>query len=329
MEVSTMPGRVENVGYDIAGTTLSGLLARPGAGVRPRGLLLAIHGGGSRAAYWHRDGAPDGSLLLLGAALGWTVLAIDRPGYGASAGLDRARQGLDAQADALFALVEELTTGALDAAPDPGEVPGGDPDPSAAADPAAPARLPVFVVAHSMGAVLALRMGADKRGHDLLGLAVAGVPLRYTPARLAEFAAVPTDGDFVPSTGGAAPDAFFGPPGSYDPALLTRAGRVVAPVPMAEFVDVRESPNTLPDVLARVTPAVHWTVAEFERSHPSGPEVPALARESLRRARTVETYTQRGVGHNISLHHAARAYHLRVLAFAEECLLAVAGSTAR
>ncbi|MFE3197316.1 alpha/beta hydrolase [Embleya sp. NPDC059237] len=328
MEVSTMPGRVENVGYDIAGTTLSGLLARPEAGVRPRGLLLAIHGGGSRAAYWHRDGAPDGSLLLLGAALGWTVLAIDRPGYGASAGLDRARQGLDAQADALFALVEELTTGALDTAPNPGEVPGGD-SATPADDPAAPARLPVFVVAHSMGAVLALRMGADKRGHDLLGLAVAGVPLRYTPARLAEFAAVPTEGDFVPSTGGAAPDAFFGPPGSYDPALLTRAGRVVAPVPMAEFVDVRESPNTLPDVLARVTPAVHWTVAEFERSHPSGPEVPALARESLRRARTVETYTQRGVGHNISLHHAARAYHLRVLTFAEECLLAVAGSTAR
>ncbi|GCD97450.1 thioesterase [Embleya hyalina] len=325
-----MPGRVENVGYDIAGTTLSGLLARPEAGVRPRGLLLAIHGGGSRAAYWHRDAAPDGSLLLLGAALGWTVLAIDRPGYGASAGLDRARQGLDAQADALFALVEGLTTGALDATPDPGQapIPDGDPDPSAAAGPAEPARPPVFVVAHSMGAVLALRMGADKRGRDLLGLAVAGVPLRYTPARLAEFAAVPTDGDFVPSTGGAAPDAFFGPPGSYDPALLTRAGRVVAPVPMAEFVDVRESPKTLPDVLARVTPAVHWTVAEFERSHPSGPEVPSLARESLRRARTVETHIQRGVGHNISLHHAARAYHLRVLTFAEECLLAVAGSTA-
>src|SRR4051794_15737681 len=234
-----MPGRVENVSYDIAGMTLSGLLARPEIGppnardtpeptvaseppnapeppspldapgtfgTSARGVLLAVHGGGSRAAYWHRENAPDDSLLTLGAAMGWTVLAIDRPGYGASAGLDRARQGLDAQADVLFQLIDGF-----------GEV-------------------PVFVAAHSMGAILSLRMGADKRGRDLLGLAVGGVPLKYTQARLDELAAIPTEGNFVPSTGGGgAPDTFFGPPGSYDPLLLTRAGRVVAPVPMAEF----------------------------------------------------------------------------------------------
>ncbi|MGC0422828.1 alpha/beta hydrolase [Embleya sp. AB8] len=297
-----MPGRVENVAHDIADTTLSGLLARPAPGVPVRGLLLAIHGGGSRAAYWHRDSAAEDSLLLLGAALGWTVLAIDRPGYGASAGLARERQGLAAQADTLFALLDAQA----DLSGDPSEGSG---------------RPPVFVAAHSMGAILALRMAADKRGRDLLGLAVGGVPLRYTADRLAEFAAVPTDGDFVPSTGGAAPDTFFGPPGSYDPALLTRAGRVVAPVPMAEFVDVRESPRTLPGVLARVSAPVHWTVAEFERSHPAGPEILAEVPELLAGAARVETHTQRGVGHNISLHHAARAYHLRILSFAEECLI--------
>ncbi|MFI6583777.1 alpha/beta hydrolase [Embleya sp. NPDC050493] len=286
--------------------TLSGLLARPEPGVRARGLLLAIHGGGSRAAYWHRDGAAEGSLLLLGAALGWTVLAIDRPGYGASGGLARERQGLDAQVDVLFALLDELGEAAVGAEPD-----GSGP-------------LPVFLAAHSMGALVALRMAADKRGRDLLGVAVGGAPLRYTPERLAEFATVPTEGAFVPSAGGGTPDTFFGPAGSYDPALLTRAGRVAAPVPMAEFVDVRQSPYTLPGVLARVVSPVHWTVAEFERSQPAGPEVPAEARELLVGARWVETHVQRGVGHNISLHHAARAYHLRVLAFAEECLLAEA-----
>jgi pimeloyl-ACP methyl ester carboxylesterase len=306
-----MPGRVENVAYDIAGTTLSGLLARPETGPpnppdtpdpqdprdafgpAGRGVLLAVHGGGSRAAYWHREHARDASLLTLGAALGWTVLAIDRPGYGASAGLDRARQGLDAQADLLFALIDGF----------------GD--------------VPVFVAAHSMGAILSLRMGADKRGRDLLGLAVGGVPLKYTQARLDELAAIPTEGDFVPSTGaGGAPDTFFGPPGSYDPLLLTRAGRIVAPVPMAEFVDVRQNPYTLPGVLAQVRVPVQWTIAEFERSNLAGPEVLAEARRLLALAPRVETYTQLGVGHNISLHHAARAYHLRVLAFAEECLLA-------
>ncbi|MFI6978115.1 alpha/beta fold hydrolase [Embleya sp. NPDC050154] len=310
-----MPGRVENVAYDIAGLTLSGLLARPGPGVRPRGLLLALHGGGSRAAYWHREGAAEGSLLLLGAGLGWAVLAIDRPGYGASAGLARERQGLDAQADLVFALLDEVAESLADSPAEAAGIPAG-------AESKGPGRLPVFVVAHSMGAILALRMGADKRGRELLGLAVGGAPLRYTPQRLAEFASVPTEGDFVPSTGGGTPDTFFGPPGSYDPALLTRAGRVAAAVPMAEFLDVRETPHTLPAVLARVVPPVHWTVAEFERSQPAGPEVPDEARELLAAAGWVETHTQRGVGHNISLHHAARAYHLRVLAFAEECLLA-------
>nr|WP_237536283.1 alpha/beta hydrolase [Streptomyces sp. SID3343] len=320
-----MPGRVENVAYDIAGTTLSGLLARPqagppdppdtpsdtpdppeardlfgGGGTPARGVLLAVHGGGSRAAYWHRENATGDSLLTLGAALGWTVLAIDRPGYGASAGLDRARQGLDAQADLLFALIDGF----------------GD--------------VPVFVAAHSMGAILSLRMGADKRGRDLLGLAVGGVPLKYTQARLDELAAIPTEGDFVPSTGGGGvPDTFFGPPGSYDPGLLTRAGRIVAPVPMAEFVDVRQNPYTLPGVLAQVRVPVQWTIAEFERSNLAGPEVLDEARRLLALAPRVETHIQPGVGHNISLHHAARAYHLRVLAFAEECLLArrAGGST--
>lgn len=291
-----MPARVEYVEYDISDMKLSGLIARPAPDEPSRGVLLAVHGGGSRAAYWHRDAAPHESLLVLGASLGWTVLAIDRPGYGASAGLERSRQGLDAQSETLFALLELL----------------GD--------------VPVFVAAHSMGGLVTLRMGADGRGRDLLGLAVAGVPLTFTEERLAAFAAIPSEPDTVPSRGGETPATFFGPVGSYDPALLTRAGRVVAPVPMAEFQDARTSPFTLPDTLARVRVPVQWTVAEFERANVVGLEILASARQLLVASPYVETRIQPGVGHNISLHHAARAYHLRVLAFAEECLLARAST---
>ncbi|MDI2125179.1 alpha/beta hydrolase [Yinghuangia seranimata] len=291
-----MQHQVESVQYDVASVHLSGLLARPAGAAR--GTVLALHGGGSHAAYWHRDAAPDTSLLLLGASLGWTVLAVDRPGYGASAGLPRDRQDLDHQADLMFRLVDEL----------PAHL-GSD------------AGAGVFLAAHSMGALLALRMGGRDDAR-LLGVAAGGVPLRYSEDKARAMAAVPTDGEGVvppmrgPGTGAA---TYFGPPGSYDPALLTREGRVVAPVPIAEFADARDSPLTLPGILAKVRVPVHWTVAEFESSNLAGPAVLDEAGRLLTHAPRVELHTQPGVGHNLSLHYAARAYHLRVMAFAEEC----------
>jgi pimeloyl-ACP methyl ester carboxylesterase len=300
---------VEAVHYDVSGVRLSGLLARPVRGSRgpddparpgggPRGTILALHGGGSRAAYWHRDADPDTSLLVLGASLGWTVLALDRPGYGASAGLPRERQNLDRQAPLLFRLIQDL----------PAHL-GGD------------VGAGVFLAGHSMGAILALRMGAAEAGRGLLGVAAGGVPLRYTEGKARAMAAVPTDGELVPPLRGpgTGPETYFGPPGSYDPVLLTREGRVVAPVPIAEFEDARDNPLTLPGVLGKVRVPVHWTVAEYETSNLAGPEVLEEAGRLLTQAPRVELHTQPGVGHNMSLHFAARAYHLRVLAFAEEC----------
>jgi pimeloyl-ACP methyl ester carboxylesterase len=289
--------RVGDIDLEAGGVTLSGLAAVPPGPCR--GLVLALHGGGSRAAYWHRPAAPDQSLLLLGAALGWTVLAVDRPGYGASFGIPRERQDLDAQVDVMFALADRLLAGEV-----PGLPPGGG----------------LFVAAHSMGAILALRMAADARAGRILGVAAAGVPLRYSAEKAARLAAVDTGADIVPPLPEAAPDHYFGPPGTYDPALLTREGRIVAPVPMAEFVDARDNPLTLPGILGKVTPPVQWTVAEHERSSLAGPAALAEAGRLLTSASRVEPHVQRGVGHNISLHHGARAYHLRVMAFAEECL---------
>lgn len=289
---------VEAVRFEVAGVHLSGLLARPDGGAG-RGTMVALHGGGSRAAYWHRENAPDASLPLLGASLGWTVLAVDRPGYGDSARDARARRNLDGQADLLFGLLDVLPA-------------------YLGADHGAG----VFLAAHSMGGILALRMGAAEAGRDLLGMAVGGVPLRYSPAKAEAMALVPTDRDFVPPmrAPGTGPETFFGPPGSYDPALLTRDGRIGAPVPTAEFVDARDNPLTLPGVLGKVRVPVHWTVAEFESSNQAGPAVLDEAGRLLGQAPRVELHTQPGVGHNLSLHYAARAYHLRVMAFAEECL---------
>ncbi|WP_436788723.1 alpha/beta hydrolase [Yinghuangia sp. YIM S10712] len=288
---------VEPVCHDVAGVPISGLLARP---VRSpgRGTILALHGGGSRAAYWHRDSAADTSLLLLGASLGWSVLAIDRPGYGASAGLAREVQDLDHQADLVFRLIAML----------PGLL-GDDFGPG------------VFLAGHSMGGILALRMGGREEGLGLFGAAVGGVPLRYTPGKAQAMAGVSEDVEHAPPLRGpsTAFETYFGPVGSYDPALRTREGRILARIPIAEFIDARDAPLTLPGTMGKVRVPVHWTAAEFEASNAAGPETLPEVGQLLAQAPRVELHTHPGVGHNISLHHAARAYHLRVIAFAEEC----------
>src|ERR1700743_3950064 len=51
----------------------------------PRAVIVAIHGGGTTALYFDCPGHPESSLLRAGAAHGYTVIALDRPGYGSSA----------------------------------------------------------------------------------------------------------------------------------------------------------------------------------------------------------------------------------------------------
>jgi pimeloyl-ACP methyl ester carboxylesterase len=51
----------------------------------PRAVIVAIHGGGTSAAYFDCPGHPRFSLLRSAASSGFTAIALDRPGYGASA----------------------------------------------------------------------------------------------------------------------------------------------------------------------------------------------------------------------------------------------------
>src|SRR5690349_20787106 len=82
---------VRDVVVDAGGARLSGLLADPRSG-SPRATVAAVHGAGMRAGYFHGQARPGLPLLTLGASLGFTVLALDRPGYGMSG--DRFPRGL-------------------------------------------------------------------------------------------------------------------------------------------------------------------------------------------------------------------------------------------
>src|SRR6516225_4087015 len=103
IEGDRMPGITT---WNVSGQRLSGTDARP-AGA-PRATIVALHGGGYSADYWNHPLDPAASLLTLGLALGYRVVAIDRPGYGASHGLVRDSVRADRQTEIVLDLIDML-----------------------------------------------------------------------------------------------------------------------------------------------------------------------------------------------------------------------------
>src|SRR5258705_5637750 len=89
----------------VDGVPMSGLIA---AADDPRGVIVALHGGASTAAYFDCPGHPRLSLLRAGAALGYTVVALDRPGYGASAPYPDVMQRPDQRLALAYGAVDQI-----------------------------------------------------------------------------------------------------------------------------------------------------------------------------------------------------------------------------
>ncbi|GAA4000325.1 alpha/beta hydrolase [Streptomyces marokkonensis] len=269
---------------DAGDVQLSALLARPATA--PTAVVVAVHGSGMRAGYFDSRARAGQSLLALGAQLGYTVLAVDRPGYGLSR--DRFPGGLALPGQAR---VLQSALGSFGRAHDTGAG--------------------FFVVGHSNGGKLALALAGHAPPSRLIGVDVSGVGTR--PAVAADDLPGPAGhGDWRRHWGALRlypPDAF-------------RFGRdLIAPVPAAEAAEAPDWPATYPRLAARIRVPVRFTFAEQERWWLNDD---ASVAELLRplRAPRAEVDHLPDAGHNISLGWAARTYHLRVLAFLEECLLA-------
>lgn len=274
---------VRTVGLDAGHFTLSGLLALPRE-LPPRAVLVALHGGGMRAGYWHGGADPAASLLTLASACGYATLAVDRPGYGASAarvprGLPLSEQA-DRIRDALSAYAARHPVG------------GG-----------------FFLVGHSLGGKAALAAAAGWTGSDLLGVDVSGISDRWVvdPAIL--------DGGRARTQ-----RLIWGPLSLYPPGTFRLAERLVAPVPSVEAGEIPAWPRTYPRLAGHVGVPVRFTFAEYERWWRFDPETLEAMTARLTASPSVRVEHLAGAGHNISLGRAARGYHLRVLAFVEECL---------
>ncbi|MCX4775206.1 alpha/beta fold hydrolase (plasmid) [Streptomyces sp. NBC_01260] len=265
-----------------AGLTLSGLLAEPADGP-PRATVVAVHGGGMRAGYFDGQADADLSLLTLGARLGFTVLALDRPGYGRSAARIPDGMTLDEQAAVLSGALETFADGH-------------------------PVGRGFLLLAHSYGGKLALTTAARTSG--LLAVDVSGTGHRYG-VEAADRRRLRRHLEWEHN---------WGPLGLYPPGTFRAAEALVAPIPVRESAEVAQWPQKFEELAPQIAVPLRLTFAEYETWWRN--EEPDIAEMTSRltNAPVLRVERQPGAGHNISLGLAARSYHLRALAFFEECL---------
>jgi pimeloyl-ACP methyl ester carboxylesterase len=280
---------------DVDGIPVSALLQEA---PQPRAVVVALHGGAAHSGYFDYPGRPQLSLLRTGAALGFTVLALDRPGYGSSAPYAAELAPVERRVDLAYAALDRLLA-------------------------SRPRGEGVFVIAHSIGCELALRMAADERGNDLLGVEIAGIG-RHHHEDAVDILGVRHNEPWRPS-GGSVRDLLWKPARLYADDVVGGA-RFASASPAYEGAVARGWPLLLPELAARVRVPVHYSLGQHERVWRAGPEALADVAFLFTASPRVVVGEQADGGHNLSIGLTALAYHLKILSFAEECVLARASA---
>ncbi|MGX1811042.1 alpha/beta hydrolase [Nocardia sp. NPDC055321] len=276
---------------EVGGIPVSGLLA---ATREPRATLVALHGGSTSSIYYDCPGHPELSLLRLGRRLGYTVLALDRPGYGAStpfaADLATPEQRLD------------LMFGAIDAHLGTRDRGAG-----------------ILLVGHSAGCEMIMRMAADERGAGLLGVELAGTGRHHPPFAQETLWGPDSDGGTRPPGLG---DLLWRPERLYPPDVRYGASIAASGARLESSTVAHWAEHEFPLLAARVPIPVRFTIGDHERVWRSDAEELTAVGAMFRSAPRVVLSHRPNTGHNLSVGYTAAAYHLSLLAFAEECVAA-------
>jgi pimeloyl-ACP methyl ester carboxylesterase len=219
---------------------------------------------------------------------------MDRPGYGASAPYPDAMQHPEQRVALAYGAVDKVL----------GSSPRG---------------AGLFLLAHSAGCELAVRMATDERAEHagLLGLELAGTGVQYADAanEILKTATATTrpiglrallwePADLYP------PDVLSGMTNSSTGALYEMG--MTTSWPQQDF----------PALASRVRVPVQFSVAEHERVWRSDPETLAQIGAMFTASPRFVINEQPSTGHNLSLSVNAAAYHSTVLSFVGECVVA-------
>jgi len=285
---SDWPGAVEHIVH-VDGIPMSALVTEAPV---PVATVIAIHGGATTSAYFDCPGHPRLSLLRLGATLGFTVIALDRPGFGSSAPHEQEMVDPDRRTELAYAAVDEIL----------GSRPRG---------------AGLFVMAHSAGCELALRMATHDRGAQLLGLEIAGTGRRHQPAAR-DILRRPDLKDVRRGVR----ELLWQTAHLYPREVIDGAVRGSWSPAYEASVVMNWQKRDFEALAAQVHVPVRFTLADHEQFWEAGAAGLADVAAMFTASPRVVVNEQRHSPHNLSLGWTAAAYHLGVLSFVEECAVA-------
>ncbi len=261
---------------------------------QPKALLVAVHGGTYTSKYF--DTSPS-LLLEFCASLGYSILALDRPGYGAATSVPPDQLSFDKQVPILQQALEEIWNNY-------GQQSAG-----------------MFLIGHSIGGMISLLLAAEHPHERLLGLNVTGSGALYNDQIKAAFATLVSDAPTVMMDQAIKVMAMYGPSWSYPEELAKQDPERDVPCPTIEFAEAQTWGARLPQVAANVRVPVQFIVPEYDHLWRADPEALSHVAEMFTAAPFVDVGMQRMVGHSAELHTLARAFYMKILAFVEECIV--------
>ncbi|MGD9531626.1 MAG: alpha/beta hydrolase [Pseudonocardia sp.] len=286
---------VSTIEIDVDGRRLSGRMAEPDAPARA--IVFALHGGSYSSRYYDLRSAPRASALRTYATLGYRMIALDRPGYGAAAGIAPAECGFPAQAALLRAVVARLHA-------ERGE------------------GLPAFLIGHSIGGMIAMMVAAGEIDVPLRGIMASGMGMVWRPGILEMWGSLIGEDPRVAVPNEARDQIMFAAdPRLVDPVVRREAGEDLHPIPVEELRGAVTWHETMPDVAADIRVPVLHVLPELDGIWASDEHAQAQAIAALKTVEGATVTVQRAAGHCLDAHRAGHAHHLATAAFFETCLL--------
>ncbi len=282
-----------SVSIDAGTMKLSGRFL-PATNGDPRALLVAIHGGTYTSKYFD---TPSSSLLDFCASLGYSILALDRPGYGAATSVPVDQLSFDDQVPVLRRALDVIWH-------DYGQQSAG-----------------MFLIGHSIGGMICLLLATENPHEHLLGMNMTGAGGLYNEQTKTAFASLVSDAPTVMMDIAIKVMAMYGPAWSYPEEQALYDPERDVPTAAIELAEAQTWGARLPQVAAHVRVPVQFIVPEYDHIWRGDSEALSHVAEIFTAAPFVDIGIQRLAGHSVELHTLARAFYMKVLAFVEECIL--------
>lgn len=265
--------------------TITGIEEKGGPGLP---LLICIPGGSYNAHYFD---IPKHSLLEAAHLAGFSIAALDRPGYQGSDPVEgdvtfaKNAVALDAAISELWTRYSESTTG-------------------------------VVLIGHSMGGAIAIHIASHPHTWPLLGISVTSIHTDAPEQVTAAWNSIPADAT-IPFSTEQRIQFMYGPEGSYDPEVIDAAEISADLIPVAELLEVVGRWTTdFNNLASAVEVPVHYALGEHEALWISTDDNVAAFAAAFTASPSVTTDRVQGAGHNLDHHRDSAKFHAHQLEFA-------------